>query len=362
MTDDSGAMVLPARTRAATIGDVAARARVSIGTVSRHLNGFRVKENNRLRIDEAVRSLSYTRNAIASAMKSERSNMVGLLVPDYDEFHAQLLGQLGKAFREKGVVTLTYCHEASVEAARDSLAFFDNHRVNALILSGSQGLEQELDDMLGRGVQVIAYDNDLGDPRIDQVKVDNARVSQRAVEHLVGLGHERIAILAGERGVWTAERRLQGYRDALDAAGIAFDPALVIDGDWRPASGLEGMRRVWARPGRPSAVFSSNHQMTLGVLQFARERELRLPDELSVASFDDVELFRHVTPSITAIAQPVPAIARAIRDLFVERYATDVPSAASTVTLDCELVLRDSTAAPVSPFPRPRAPARPIGG
>ena len=332
--------------RSATINDVAERANVSIGTVSRHLNGYLVKPENRARIEEAIQSLSYARNAIASAMKTSQSNMVGLLVPDYDEFHAQLLGQLGTAFREQGFVTLTYCHESNMQAARDSMTFFRSHRVNTLILSGSEELKPEVEEMIAQGVQVIAYDNDLLDKRVQQVKVDNAEVSRQAIEHLLTLGHRKIAIITGDMENWTAQRRLQGYLDAFQNADLTLDPAMIINGDWREAAGHAAMQQLWNGQERPTAVFSSNHQMTLGVLNFVRDHGLNIPQDLSLISFDDISMFRYLTPSITAIAQPLPEIVSAILSLFLAGKASSDPETQCSVRLDCELILRDSTAPP----------------
>lgn len=332
--------------RNATINDVAERANVSIGTVSRHLNGYLVKPDNRARIEEAIHSLSYARNAIASAMKTSQSNMVGLLVPDYDEFHAQLLGLLGTSFREQGFVTLTYCHESNVQAARDSIAFFRSHRVNSLILSGCQELKSEVEEMMSQGVQVIAYDNDLLDTRVQQVKVDNAGVTRQAIEHLLALGHRKIAIITGQMENWTAQRRLQGYLDAMQGAELEVDPAFVFNGDWRSETGFAAMQKLWAGTDRPTAVFSSNHQMTLGVLDFVREHHLDIPSDLSLISFDDISMFRYLTPSITAIAQPLPQIVSAIRELFLARDDARKSDAQRSIRLDCELMVRDSTAPP----------------
>lgn len=332
--------------RSATIINVAQMADVSIGTVSRYLNGYQVKAGNQQRIEEAIEKLSYSRNAFASAMKSEASNMVGLLVPDYDEFHALLLGSLVTALRRDGLVTITYCHESNSEGLRDAVEFFRTHRVGTLIMSGMEAEDKGVQAMLNDGVQFITYDNDPHDEAIDQVKVNNRDAARIAVSRLLELGHERIAVLTGAMENWTAGERLDGYKDAFAKYGKSIPEELILHGDWRREYGRQAMERLWHLKDRPTALFASNHQMMLGVLAYTQEHGIRIPDDLSLLSFDDIEMFQYLTPSITAISQPVTKIAEAVRRLLINRRAASVGGGGQVEVLTCDFIERESIAPP----------------
>ncbi|MEP3428644.1 MAG: LacI family DNA-binding transcriptional regulator [Roseibium sp.] len=332
--------------RSATIVNVADMADVSIGTVSRYLNGFQIKVGNKKRIEDAIKALSYSRNAFASAMKSEASSMVGLLVPDYDEFHAQLLGNLVTALRKEGIVTLTYCHESNDEGFRDAVNFFRTHRVSALIVSDIDERRDEIIAMMNDGVQIITYDNDPNDNSIDRVTVDNRAVSCTAVSHLLETGHSRVAIITGAMENWTAVERLAGYRDAFERNGINIPEDLIVHSNWRREGGQEAMQRLWNLPDRPTAVFGSNHQMSLGVIAYARANDIAIPEELSLISFDDIEMFQYLTPAITAISQPVDKIAGAVKQLLLRRLEGGTNDDALVEVLNCDFLKRESVAPP----------------
>lgn len=331
--------------RSATIVNVAEMAGVSIGTVSRYLNGFQIKTGNRLRVEEAIDALSYSRNAFASAMKSEASNMVGLLVPDYDEFHAQLLGSLVTTLRREGIVTLTYCHESNDEGFRDAVQFFRTHRVSALIMSDIENRRDEITAMMDEGVQIITYDNDPKDEAIDQVTVDNRSVSCAAVTHLLEMGHRRIAIVTGALENWTAGERLSGFRDAFEKTGLAVPEDLVYPCNWRREGGQEAMEHLWGLEDRPTAIFGSNHQMSLGIIAYARTHDIAIPEDVSLVSFDDIEMFQYLTPPVTAVSQPVGKIADAVRRLLLRRLKEQTSTSGQVEVLTCDFIQRESVAA-----------------
>lgn len=331
--------------RSATIVNVAEKANVSIGTVSRYLNGYQIKEANRKRIEEAIAALSYSRNAFASAMKSEASNMVGLLVPNYDEFHAKLLGELATALRREGLVTLTFCHENHPEGMRDAVDFFRTHRVSALIMTEVEAGHDAIMSMVDDGVQVITFDNSPTDDSIDGVVVDNRQASKDAVNYLMDLGHSDISIVTGSLEHWTAQQRYEGYLDAFKSRGMEPRKDLVFEGNWRRPSGAAALEYFWSLDRRPTALFGANHRMSLGALNYARLNNISIPDDISLISFDDIEMYQYLTPSITAIAQPVLKIADAIRRLLLRRIEADEGEEALVEVLECDFIKRNSVKA-----------------
>jgi LacI family transcriptional regulator len=334
---------LSGKRRQPTIVDVAEAAGVAVGTVSRHLNGLSVRRSNRTQIEEAIARLRYKRSAVAAAMKTDLTHVVGLMVPAFNEFHSELLEHLSSSVRNTGRALLTYCHGADPKLMQEALDFFATQRIDALIMSGEEGLYERVDELIGQGTPVIFYNNDIRGLPADRIFVDNQAVSQRAVNHLIDLGHTRIAILSGNHRDSSGLQRFEGYAAALAERGIALDPKYVAQGNWVVDGGYNGLAHLLALDEPPTAVFAASYPMAVGALGLLKERGKRVPDDLSLISFDDVPLFRLHEAGITAIAQPLVKIAEAITNAMVARLANAEDEPPRTVTLNCDIVLRGST-------------------
>jgi len=337
-----------ARQRTVTITEVAEAAGVSIGTVSRFLNDLPVKDDNRERIAAAIDKLDYRRNALASAMKAARTGVIGILVPNLDGFHSALVERLVVDLRAQGLMSLTHCHDNSAESVSAALDFFRNYRVDALVMGGSPDHVQAIRDLVGLGTPVITYDNPQPRVALDGVEVDNAGAAEAATRHLIEAGHRHIGIITGPLLNQTAISRLEGWRRAMEAAGLPTAEHLMQDGGWKRVTGAEAMKRMLDQGPPPTAVFGSSYRMTIGAMNVLRERGLSIPQDVSLVSFDDVELFRLMTPAITVVAQPVEAMADALTARVAERTGRKRPGAddARRAVLPCELIVRDSVAAP----------------
>ncbi|MEO8756798.1 MAG: LacI family DNA-binding transcriptional regulator [Devosia sp.] len=336
--------------RQATIVEVAERAGVAIGTVSRYLNGHPIRTGNRDQIEEAIRELDYRRNALAAAMKSELTNTVGFLVPRLTEFHAPVLEQLSQLLRKQGRALLTYCHNDDTAAVVDLLSFFDSHRVDCLIMDGRADAVDSIRDFARHGTPVIFYDNDVPGPNVDRVLVENRAASYRAVSHLLDIGHTRIAVLTGHTGNWTGRERYEGYRQAMTSRGVEVDPDYVLDTHWNEDEAFSGMLRLMTLPNPPTALFCCNYNMTVGAMRMIKEHGLKIPGDISLVSFDDVPLFRLHEAGITAVAQPVAKIAETIANIVSLRLShRGEAHTAHTTTLDCDIVLRGSTRRLITP-------------
>lgn len=329
--------------RQPTIVDVAQAAGVAVGTVSRHMNGFSIRTGNRDRVERAIADLGYRRNAVASAMKTDVTHMVGLMVPALSEFHAGLLEQLSRAVRRAGRAVVSYSHDTDPRSMGEGLEFFASHRVDALVMDGGSVPREQLLQYADSGLNLVFYDNDVEGIPADRVFVENRKASARAVNHLIELGHERIATITGHLENSAAALRYAGYRDALAAHGLPIDPKLVVEGHWREAQGYVGARQLFSLPHPPTAIFSANYNMTIGLLAWMREHDLRTPRDVSLVSFDDVPAFTVHEPGITAIGQPIAKIAEAITMLLAARFASPAAMGRHTVMIDCDIILRGST-------------------
>ena len=338
------------RRRPSTIVDVADGAGVAIGTVSRYLNGLPVRPGNRDLIETTIRRLGYRRNALAAAMKSDLTNTVGFMVPTLSEFHSSMLEQLSRRLRIAGRALLTYCHNDERASISDALDFFAAHRVDCLVMDGHEEASEGVRELLSGGTPVIFYDNDVPGLPVDRVLIENRAASARAVGHLLDIGHTRIAVLAGSTRNSAGRERLDGYIQAMRDRNVSIVPEYVVDANWTESRGYAGMLRLLSLEHPPTAVFSCNYNMAVGALALLKERRHRIPDDISLVSFDDVPLFSLHDPGITAVAQPIDQIAETIIGLITSRLSEERTwPAPHTMVLGCDIILRGSTRKPTEP-------------
>lgn len=331
------------RPRPATIIDVARAAGVAVGTVSRYINGMPIRGGNRDRIAQVIEELGYRRNSAAASIKTNTTHIVGMLVPAVSEFHAALLDQLTRRMRQSGRAVLCFCHDTEVPTILEGLEFFAGHRVDAVIMDGNEDLRQKLSPYIDEGMLVVLYDNDLPGVAADRVFVENRMASKRLVDHVLDLGHERVAILHGHLRDSVARERLAGYRDAFAAHGLPEIPELEINAQWNELRAYNAMHDLMALEHPPTAIFGSNYNMTIGMLRWLREHNVSVPGDVSVVSFDDVPAFSVHQPGITAVGQPVDQIAANIVSILNERLAAPEAKGRRTVRINADIILRGST-------------------
>lgn len=332
------------RKRAPTIVEVAELANVAIGTVSRYINGQTVRRANRDQIEQAISTLGYRRNALAAAMKTDLTNTVGFMVPSLDEFHSTVLEHLSRRMRSTGRALLTYCHDADRASVIDGLDFFVAHRVDCLVMDGRGDVDDRILELIRNGTPVIFYDNDWPGLPVDRVLVENRAASFRAVSHLLDIGHQRIAVLTGNADDYTGRERYEGYRQAMESRGLAVNPDYVLDTHWSEAEAYSGMLRLLSLAEPPTALYCCNYNMGRGALRLLREQGLRVPDDISLVSFDDVPLFQLHESGITAVAQPMVKIADTITSIMTSRLSErGVAHAPHSITLNCDIILRGSS-------------------
>lgn len=334
---------ISSRPRQPTIIDVAREAGVAVGTVSRYINGLPIRGGNRERIAQVIDALGYRRNAAAASIKTNTTHIVGMLVPSVSEFHATLLDQLTRRMRQTGRAVLCYCHDTDPTSFMEGLEFFAGHRVDAVVMDGNEELRQRLAPYIAEGMLVVLYDNDLPNLPADRVFVENRRASKRLIEHVLDLGHERIAIIHGNLRNSVARERLAGYRDALAEHGLPEMPELVVDGRWYEEHGYACMRDLMALDQKPTAVFGANYNMSIGAMRWLREHNISIPNDISLVSFDDVPAFSVHQPGITAVGQPVDKLADTIVGILTERLDQREALGKRTVRIEANIILRGST-------------------
>lgn len=339
-------------TRRPTIHDVAREAGASIATVSRALNGGVVSADARLRIERAVATLGYRRNDVARGLVTGHTGLVGVILPDLiGPLYAQMARGIEDELEARGMHAMLVTDHLDADAELRALEVLRARQVDGLVLIGSRLSEAHLLAAAG-GVPVALIQRDGLESEVPEVRLDDAAGVRMAIEHLVALGHERIAHLAGTRR--DGLERHAAYLHAVAAAGL--EPGPVVEGDFTEAGGEAAAERLLDRLDA-TAVFCGNDRMAVGLLHVARRRGVRVPDDLSVVGFDDLTWSRYLAPPLTTVRQPGRELGRA-----AARLVLGDATAGTTFPLRIapELVVRASTAPTPAGTDRTPAPLHPV--
>lgn len=330
-----------------TIRDVAARAGVSTTTVSHVINRTRkVDPATAARVEAAIDALGYRPNALARSMRRGRTHTVGIIIPDIaNPFFGDLARSLEDHMFEAGYSAIICNSDGDGHKEVRYLDVLLSKKVDGLLLIAATQPSERLRQLVDSGPPTIVVDRELGELPLPQVLVDNRRGGELAGRHLLELGHRRIGVIAGPGGLGTTARRLEGFRDATDAAGVEIDEGLIARGDFRAASGRAAMDRWLQRGTLPSAVFAENDVMAIGALSAAHSAGLDVPRDLSVVGFDGIAFGADVTPPLTTVAQPTEDVAATAVSMLFERLA-GLDTDARRVELPVTLQVRGSCAPP----------------
>lgn len=307
----------------ATIKDVAKLAGVSPSTISKYMNGGNVREENAEAIRSAIAALDYRVNPFARNLKTQRSRSIGVLLPDITApFFGNVMTALDKVLREHGYHSLISCYSSNHGLERDNLRFLISTGVDGLIYVPENLSAEEFFELTANcGIPTVQIDRSLQGMPGDTVLVDNADAAYNATTRLAAQGHRRIAIITGPKVVFSAKERLVGYLRALSDLGILYDDQLVISGQNEFVTGYRGFEELMQLDNRPTAVFTTNYDITLGFVTAARERGLRIPEDIAVFGFDCVEICTMMKPPLPVVHQPEQEIGQLAARYLIERLA-----------------------------------------
>jgi LacI family transcriptional regulator len=287
-----------------TIQDVAKAAGVSVSTVSRVLNDKTdVAYDTLAKVQRVISELGYTSSLAAKSLRSRRTNIIGLIMPDLEEaFSIQVVKGVNRAIRELNYDLLVY---TGGNPARDHWAAREQHYVSLLNGSIVDGTIVVTPTAVTFTTQfpLVAVDPHLDSTEFPAVISTNRAGALAAMEYLASLGHRRIGFIGGRSDLQSATRRLLGYKDGLQQAKLPFDPELVEIGDFSQATGYLCAQRLLALPNRPTAIFAANDKSALGVIEAAQEIGLHIPNDLSVVGFDNILETPQVQGGLTTVDQ-----------------------------------------------------------
>jgi len=338
-----------------TIKDIAARAGVSISTVSRVVNqSVRVDPATEERVHEAIAALGYRPNLLARSFRRRITHTIGLLVPDNSNpFFAELARVIEDAgFAEGYSVILCNSDLSEAKQSRYVDVLLDK-RVDGIVMT-STGLisDEETDRDIARirqaSVPCVVIDRDLGDEPVDQLLVDNHEGGYLAARHLLERGHRHIACVVGPSDLTPSAGRIAGFRRALDEVGLDLPEDAVVRGNGRHDGGARAVAELVARGVDYSAIFAFNDEMAIGVIGALHRIGRQVPDDVSVIGFDDIPYAAAVYPAVTTIAQPIAEMGRTGLRLLLERIR-DPDRAPNRVLLSTRLMERESVATLLGP-------------
>jgi LacI family repressor for deo operon, udp, cdd, tsx, nupC, and nupG len=327
-----------------TIYDVARLAGVSTATVSRALNDTgQIAPATRAAIDAAVAQLGYHPNTVARSLVTKSTQTIALLLPDItNPFYAALVGGIQQCALETGRTMLLCTTEGDPAREEQYLGLLRAKQVDGVLVDGLVLPPDRIARFVRDGLPIVCLDRDVDATSVPLVQVDNRLGARLATEHLLALGHRRIAHVAGAPELRISEQRIEGYRDAHHAVGIEPSPGLLAVGSFTEEGGYEAARSLLEST-ELTAVFAANDLSAIGVLSAIVESGRRVPDDVSLVGFDDLRLSRFMTPPLTTVHQPAREIAERATQLLLD-LANGRTVKQRLTLFEPELVVRGSTA------------------
>jgi LacI family transcriptional regulator len=334
----------PKKKRGVTIKDVARASGVSYATVSRVLTGFEfVKETTRQRVMEAVESSGYVANLHARSLVGGRSQIIGLLVPNLDNGYVGTIMQgIDKALARANHDLMLFTSHRHPGKESFYVSAISNGLTDGLLLIAPLVPATYLEALRDQDFPYVLIDQADATESSSVVEATNWQGAYDATRYLIDLGHTRIAFIKGSPAVRSADDRLQGYKAALADYGISVLEELVIEGDFQQQTGYESAKRLLQSVDPPpTAIFASNDLTAFGTMDAARERGLRIPDDISIIGFDDVPQASFVYPKLTTVRQPLEQMGQVAAKMLLEQIE-DQSRPPQRVALATQLVIRDS--------------------
>jgi LacI family transcriptional regulator len=328
---------------ASTIKEVARGAGVSVATVSRVMNNSGpVNAETRRRILDVAKELRYVPNSAARSLIMAKTSTLGILLPDlHGEFFSEVIRGIDQTSREEDyhlLVSSSHNNRIDIEAALKAM----RGRVDGMIVMSPDLEALSLRNNLLESLPVVLLNCGVEGSAFPSVNIDNRGGAAAMVRHLLSLGHRRIGVVTGGRHNHDSDERLVGYRDVMNSAGL-YDAGLEVDGDFTEASGFRAGRELLTRSSRPTAVFAFNDSMAVGVLSALQQAGVHVPEDISVAGFDDIPMSRYLNPPLTSVHVPISELGSRAVGRLVQSIQHEGAAPPRMETVATTLVERYST-------------------
>lgn len=330
----------------ATIYEVSKLAGVSLATVSRVVNGTaKVRESTREKVEAAMQELGYRPNSVAQSLATNRSNSIGILVPELiGPFYGELLSRIEATFRRAGKHVIIAAGHSNAELEADSIEFLRSRNCDALILHVESVDDDYLTKLAEDGCNFVLINRSV-DPLADRcITLDNRLGGYLATRHLIELGHRHIAYVAGPMWKHDASERYAGHQDALREFKLTQPAQAFYEGDFHEISGVRAMRQFVEHDVQFTAVVCANDEMAAGALTEAHDLNIKVPEQLSIIGFDNINFAHYTFPKLTTIDYPIGEIGEMAAH-WVLTHIYQKPGEQLRAQFKPQLVLRNSTLA-----------------
>jgi LacI family transcriptional regulator len=328
----------------ATLEDIAQRSGVSVSTVSRVLNNVadqsRISSRTQQLVLRAAKELRYRPNQLARGLRLKKTSTIGLIVPD--------ISNPFFAYVTRSIQREAHCHGYSlVVCDTDENLDLEIEHVNLLVDKGVDGLivlpvgqkSEHLLRLRKEKIPFVLVDRHFDDLAASSVLVDNYRGAFEVVEHLIQMGHSRIGIIQGLPGTYTSKGRLKGYQDALKANGITFENELIVGSSFREETGYAGMKYLMNLSNPPTAVFATGDLLALGALKAIEEERWRIPEDVSLVAFDEIDFNPYLKCPLTTVAQPKESMGELAVKLLLDDIKIKGKKETKQIVLNPRLIL-----------------------
>lgn len=327
------------------LSEVAKIAGVSPITASRAIRGVGyVSEEARARIMEAAAQLNYTPDMLARRMRGDKSNLIGVFVNNYGSLVLhEIIKAITQEARRKGFDLIVFNAERFDRPGRIETSNMLSQLCDGLLLLLPNASDSYLDLIDKQGFPCVLVNFDARQMNMPIVVAENRNGARTAVEHLLALGHRRIGFVAGTAGTGQSAEREKGYVDAMQAAGLPVDPALIVQGQFMQSGGYSATEILLSLAVPPTAIFCANDEMAFGAIDAINSKGLKVPDDVSVIGFDDIPTASYVFPTLTTMRQPFAEMAnRAVSEVVEIIQGREIKAAKIAFPMD--MVVRNSTA------------------
>lgn len=307
-----------------------------------------IAEETRKRVRESIDELGYVPNRTARSLRTQRTSLIACVVPDItNPFHTSFVKGLQAVAEFNGYDVAFYNTDRLEDKEHKILDLVLEGRADGLVITPLHLDAHDFMPILRSGVPVVAQGpkvmpTDIAGAPLDSIGIDDIAAARKAVSFLIGRGHTRIGMLAGQHNTPPRQQREKGYRDALNAHGIELDPSIVLGGEFREDDAHQAMSTLLELDIPPTAVFAASDLMAIGAIRAVRDAGLAVPKDVAIVGFDDIPMARHVHPALTTIAQFEENIGRRAAEMLFQRLAADKPLSGRREVMPFELVIRQS--------------------
>ena len=321
----------------ATIRDIKEYTGLSLATISKYLNGGNVLPENRVKIEKAIKELHYEVNEIARGLVTNKTRTVGILVFSISSpFTGMILHHVGNALRKRGygMLIVDSCDDKEIE--KKNVKYLISRKVDGIIVLPVASKGDFLAPAKSAGIPVVLLDRALADAQYDCVRIDNRKSTYHAMQEFISRNHKRIAVIASERE-YTGRERFNGFMDAMRDAGLEVPVEYQVRGTHSITSGYNGMKKLLTLKNRPTAVFMSNYEITLGAMLAMNESGFKCPDDISLLGFDDQLFFHVMQPQVYMVEQPMQAMGEKAVELLMRRINEETNESPMEIALGTSL-------------------------